>query len=121
MHTLTFFYHLNVFENDLFSVNGKSLRRSEFAMLLRKKLVQVGDFMDISQVPPKLMTLAKLNEKYNMNLDFLSFHRLKKGIAMASNKLNYKIYNEDLSDIPLPRMPLILKLSCLTNKGSSIF
>ena len=77
--------------------------------------------MDISQVPPKLMTLAKLNEKYNMNLDFLSFHRLKKGIAMASNKLNYKIYNEDLSDIPLPRMPLILKLSCLTNKGSSIF
>ena len=40
---------------------------------------------------------------------------------MASNELNHKVYNEDLSDISLPRIPLVLKLCCLTNKGSRIF
>ena len=116
-----FFFHLNIFENELFSVNGKMLRRSEFAILWRKKLFQVGDFIDEKLVPPKLMTLTELNERHNMNLDFLSYHRIKIGMNMASNELNHKVYNEDLSDISLPRIPLVLKLGCLTNKGSRIF
>ena len=65
-----FFFHFNIFENELFSVNGKMLRRSEFAILWRKKLFQVGDYIDEKLIPPKIMTLTELNARYNMNLDF---------------------------------------------------
>ena len=97
------------------------LRKSEFAILWRKKLFQVGDYIDEKLIPPKIMTLTELNARYSMSLDFLSYHRLKIGMNMASNELNHKVYNEDLNDIALSRIPLVLKLCCLTNKGLRIF
>ena len=40
---------------------------------------------------------------------------------MGAKSLNYKIYSENLSDLQLPRLPLLYKLSCLQVKGCSTF
>ena len=116
-----FFYHLNLFDNPCFSMNNTEIKRDDFSLLWRKKIIQIGDFFDCSQTPPNLYTLVQFNEKYNLKLNFLNYHRIKTCIINAAKDLNYKTYNPNLSDLDYPRLPLIHKLSCLSNKGCGIF
>ena len=90
-------------------------------MLWQKKITQVGDFFNCEKLPPVLLSMDGLKEKYGIKIDFLSFHRIKTCIKLAAKNLNHKIYNENLSDIHCPRLPLLFKLSCLASKGCSIF
>ena len=65
--------------------------------------------------------MKELNSKYGVNLNFLSHHRIISCIKVASANLNHKIFNENLSDTGLPRLPVLLKLSCLQSKGCGTF
>ena len=76
---------------------------------------------DCSQTPPKLYNLVQFNEKYSVKLNFLNYHRIKTCIKNAAKDLNSKTSNPNLGDLDYPRLPLIHKLSCLTNKGCGIF
>ena len=96
------FFHLNIFANDLFAVNKTQLLKTDFPQLWAKKLCQVGDFYDISVNPPKLLTRAEFNQKFNTTIDFLSFHRIRSGIVCGSEKMNHKTYNQDISDTATP-------------------
>ena len=116
-----FFFHLNIFDNDLFRLNGIQLNRNDFPTLWRLKIAQVGDFFNPMTDPPLLLALEDLNSKYNIHLDFLSYHRIKSSIKLATKNLNYKIFNENLSDTKLPRLPAIHKLGCLQSKGCGSF
>ena len=39
-----FFYHLNLFDNPCFSMNNTEIKRDDFSLLWRKKIIQIGDF-----------------------------------------------------------------------------
>ena len=116
-----FFYNLNIFNNDFFSVNGSQLDKNEFPVLWDKKIVQVGEFLDMTTNPPTLLSQPALNAKFNLNIDFLSYHRIKTSINQASKNLNHKTYHPDLSDTGSPRIPPLYKISCLQRKGCGIF
>ena len=116
-----FFFHLNLFDNDLFSVNRVPLTKNEFGDLWKKGLCQVADYFDTRYVPPKILTLTEVNKKFNVNLDFLRYHRVKTIIELGSERLNHKILNLNYSDICTPRQPILFKLSNLSKKGSRIF
>ena len=115
------FYHVNIFDNELFAVKDEVLKRSEFPTLWDKQVCQVGDFFNTNVTPPQLMSITDLNSKFGLKLDFLSYHRLKSAIVSASKKLNHKTYNERLSDLSNPKLPPIQKLTCTQSKGCSIF
>ena len=89
--------------------------------LWRKGIIQVGDFFDTTSMPPKILTLQEINQKYNINLDFLSYHRVRKTIEHGSEKLGHKTFNPELSDAVSPRQPLLFKLSNLQQKGCRVF
>ena len=116
-----FFYNLNIFNNDLFSVNGRQLEKNEFQALWNKKIVQVGEFLDMTTDPPTLLSQLALNAKFSLNIDFLSYHRIKTSINQASKNLNFKTHHPDLSDTGSPRIPPLHKISCLQTKGCGIF
>ena len=71
-----FFYHLNIFDNELFALGGEQLKRYDFPILWSKNLCQVGDYFDVQLRPPKLLTRAELNAKFSVQLDFLRYHRV---------------------------------------------
>ena len=48
-----FFFHLNIFDNDLFRLNGIQLNRNDFPTLWRLKIAQVGDFFNPMTDPPQ--------------------------------------------------------------------
>ena len=116
-----YFFHLNLFDNSLFATNEISLSKNEFGTLWGKGIAQIGDFFETNTMPPKLLTLQELNLKYRLNLDFLSYHRIKLAIELGSKRLNYKILGSDLSDIVTPRQPILFKISNLRKKGCKIF
>ena len=115
-----YFFHLNVFDNDLFAKEGGQLKRYEFPLLWSRGLCQVGDFFDVTIKPPKFLSRDVLNNKYSLRLNFLSYHRLKSSIEAARISLNITNYFE-LSDVALPRLPPIFKLASLREKGCSEF
>ena len=51
-----FFYNLNVFDNELFAVNNIQLDKSDFPALWTRKIVQVGDFLNMQLNPPTLLS-----------------------------------------------------------------
>ena len=116
-----FFYNFNLFDNSLFSINNIELKSSDYALLWKRKICQVGDFFDCTKTPPELLALNELNEKYSLNLNFLSYHRIKEVIKNGIKKLNYKIFDGGLCDLEYPKLPLMHKLSCLQSKGCRIF
>ena len=116
-----FFFNFNVFDNNFFSINGTELKSSEFSTLWRKKICQAGQFFNCYKSPPEFISLVEFNVKYNLNLNFLSYHRIKEVIKNAMKYLNYKIFDEDKSDIRSPMLPIIHKLSCLQSKGCRLF
>ena len=97
------------------------LKSSDFESLWNKKICQVGDFFDHSQTPPQLLSLEEVNEKFDIRLNFLSFHRVTSLIIKAANDINNKIYDSKTSDTMAPTLPLIHKLSCLERKGCRTF
>ena len=115
------FYHLNIFENNFFAVKGEPLKRSEFNSLWVKQVCQVGDIFNLEARPPELLSNAEINKKFGLQLDFLSYHRLKTAVIMAGEQVNHKTYNENVSDLENPRLPALQKLSCIQSKGCSIF
>ena len=116
-----YFDHLNLFDNNLFASNNTPLRKSEFATHWSKGLVQVGDFMDDSVEPLKILSLNDLNVKYNIKTDFLSYHRIKTAIELGSRRLNHKTYDPYLSCIQTPRQPILFKICNLQRKGCRVF
>ena len=116
-----FFYNYNIFDNPFFSINETELKSTDYLALWNKKICQVGDFFDCSKSPPVLLSLEQTNSKYNLNLNYLNFHRIKIVIKNAAKNLNNKIFDDQFSDTKLPRMPLIHKLSCLEKKGCRTF
>ena len=116
-----YFYNFNIFDNNLFSINGMELRSSDFQSLWRKNICQAGDFFHIKNNHPELLSLEQMNQKFSTNLNFLNFHRIKHVINEAAKKLNFKIFDSEQSDLNSPRLPLIHKISCVQKKGCRIF
>ena len=116
-----FFYDLNIFNNELFAVNNRELDKNDFPVLWDKRIVQVGEFFDMAMNPPSLLSQSALNSKLSLNIDFLSYHRIKASINQGSKNLNFKTFHPDLSDTGSPRLPPLHKLSCLQTKGCGIF
>ena len=115
------FFHLNFFHNEIFSSRGMYLNKQDFPELWRKGVSQVGDLYDCTLNPPKMLSLQNLRDKYNLRLNFLQYLRIKTIIDKGAKGLNYKIYNENLSDLQYPRLPLLYKLGCAQTKGCSPF
>ena len=65
--------------------------------------------------------METLNTHYNAKLNFLNFHRLNQVIKNAAKYLNFKIFDKNSSDISLPRLPLIHKISTAQSKGCRTF
>ena len=116
-----YFFNMNVFDNKLFSINKAELKSSEYLSLWNRNICQAGDFFDCSKNPPELLSMETLNTQYNAKLNFLNFHRLKQVIKNAAKNLNFKIFDKNSSDILLPRLPVIHKISTAQSKGCRIF
>ena len=54
------FFHLNFFENALFSSRGIYLDKRDFPELWRKGVTQVGDLFDCNANPPKMLSLQNM-------------------------------------------------------------
>ena len=116
-----FFYNFNIFDNPVFSVNKVELKSSDYSALWNKKVCQVGDFFNCLINPPKLLNIDQINEKYDLKLNFLNYHRIKTVIINASKNMNNKIFDIHFSDTKSPKLPLIHKLSSLSSKGCRVF
>ena len=68
-----------------------------------------------------MLSLQNLRLKYLVSLNFLQYLRLKTIIDLGAKSLNYKTYNDNLSDLQIPRLPLLYKLSCVQVKGCGSF
>ena len=97
------------------------LKSSDFQSLWNQKVCQVGDYFDRTLTPPRLLSLDQINEKYEVRLNFLNYHRLTNLIIKAANFLNNKVFDPKISDVQTPSLPLIHKLSCIGSKGGRIF
>ena len=115
------FFHLNIFDNDFFAVHETELQRNSFPSLWVNRICQVGDFFNVTASPPKLMCRDEFNDKYGLEIDFLSFHRIRTAIICGSERINHKTYNPDLSDLLTPRQPVLFKLGSIQTKGCGIF
>ena len=100
-----YFYNLNIFNNELFAVNNRELDKNDFPALWDKRIVQVGEFFGMTMTPPILLSQYALNYKFNLNIDFLSYHRIKTSINQGNKNLNFKTHHPDLSDTGSPRLP----------------
>lgn len=63
-----------------------------------------------------MLSLQDLNEKYGVRLNFLRYLRITTSIEQAAIAIKPK-----KCDVELPRLPPILKLSCLQSKGCQVF
>ena len=106
-----FFFSFNVFDNKFFSINDTELKSSEFFILWGKQICQAGQFFNCDKNPPEILSLVEFNAKYSLKLNFLSYHRIKEAIKKAMHNLNYKIFDEEKSDIKSPTLPIIHKLT----------
>ena len=68
-----------------------------------------------------MLSLQNLREKYGARLNFLQYLRLKTVIELAAKSLDCKIFHKNLSDLQLPRLPLLYKLSSAKSKGCRMF
>ena len=78
------------------------MRRHDFPLLWCKGVCQVGDFFKVEVEPPKLLTREELNAKFNLHLDFLSFHRVKNCISGVINMNKETLFHVNVSDAALP-------------------
>ena len=115
------FLNFNIFNNDLFSINGNYLCRKQFNTLWSRKLVLAGDYYDLSLNPPKLLSKQEFNKVHNIEIDFLSYHRITKAMEAAKIVLNQKTFSENLSDYQMPRLPALARLCTLQAKGCQSF
>ena len=97
------------------------VRKYDFPMLWSKNVRQIGNFFDCNFRPPKLLDQHELNRRYNLKINFLSYHQLRKSIDTGAKLLNFKIYNPNLSDIESPRLPLLFKIAIAEPKGCNFF
>ena len=116
-----YFFNSNIFDNNFFSIHGTEIKSSEFKNLWNKKIFQVWNFFDCMKSPPEIISMEDLNRKYNIKLNFLNYHRIKEVILNAIKNLNYKIFDEGLSDLAAPVLPIVQKLSCIQTKGCRLF
>ena len=119
-HPLLFF-HLNIFNNKLFSSRGVCLDKNDFPDLWHNSIMQAGDYYDCSTSPPTLLSIQDLKEKYDVRLNFLQYLRLRTMLELAAKNINGNIYHKIYSDLQRPRLPLIYKLSSAQKKGCSGF
>ena len=62
-----------------------------------------------------------MHEKYGSRVNFLQYRQIKTGLDHGAKKLNYKIFNPKLSDLQLPRLPLLFKIAVAQPKGCNFF
>ena len=101
------FYHLNIFNNKLFSIRGVCLDKTEFPDLWQRSLIQAGDYFNCSANPPLLLTLQDLKEKYDVRLNFFQYIRLKTMLELALTNMKEATFHKHYSDLQYPRLPLI--------------
>ena len=99
----------------------ETIRKFEYPMLWSKNVFQIGDLFDCAVAPPRILERAELNAKYFLNLNFLSYHKLKISVESAALKLGSAIFNPKLSDLAKPYLPLLLKISLEQLKGCSFY
>ena len=120
-HRPDFFFNMNIFDSENFMYGGNMVRKFDFPILWSKNVRQIGDFYDCQTTPPKLLELNELNEKFSMNLNFLRYHHIKTSIINGARKLNFKIFNPNISDVQIPRLPLLFKIGIVQPKGCNFF
>ena len=96
---------MNFFENPIFKYGENRIKVSDFLLLWDTKIRQVGDLFDCSLDPPRLYNCQELNTKYNMQLEFLSYNKIRTSINEAAGKLNNKIYDPTKSDCKTASYP----------------
>ena len=116
-----FFYNINIFGNNFLRLGDRAIKKSEFPKLWYKGIRQVGDLFDCSFSPPKLLNWNEFNQRFGLNIDFLSFHRIKTCIELGAKNLNNKIFDINLSDTQLPRLPILIKIAIAQKKGGTFF
>ena len=80
----------------------------------RQGIRQVGDILDASGA---VMTLEMLGLKYNLNINFLEYHRIK----ILAKKFVSKYKKNYSSLFPQPRLPLHLNILKRSEKGCKDF
>ena len=116
-----YFFDLNLFDNNHFKYGNNTFKKYNFPILWSKNMRQIGDYFDCISSPPRLLELHELNEKYGSRVNFLQYHQIKTGLDHGAKKLNYKIFNPKLSDLQLPRLPLLFKIAVAQPKGCNFF
>ena len=116
-----YFFHLNLFDNEMFKYGENTIRKFDFPSLWSQRVVQIGDLYDCATVPPRFLDRMELNRKYFINLDFLSFSKIRKSILSAEQKIGNSILDTNISSIAQPRLPLLFKMSLEQPKGCSFF
>ena len=67
-----YFFHLNIFDNELIKDGDDTIRKFEYPMLWSKNVFQISDLFDGAVAPPRILDRLELNDKYFLNLNFLS-------------------------------------------------
>ena len=116
-----YFYHQNLFDNEDLKYGLNVLKKFDFPMLWSKNVLQIGDLYDCKYQPPRMLSRTDLNSKFSINLDFLRYHNLKSSVNAAAERYGQQIYNPKSSDLCLPRLPLILKISFEQKKGCQFY
>ena len=116
-----YFFHLNIFDNELIKDGDDTIRKFEYPMLWSKNVFQISDLFDGAVAPPRILSRLELNDKYFLNLNFLSYHKLKVSVESAVLKLGSTIFNPKLSDMAQPRLPLLYKISLEQFKGCGFY
>lgn len=73
----------NVFGNCLFNRGNTFLNKEEYISLWNKQLFQVRDYIELRGNDLCVLSRNDFNSKYNVNIDFLSYHRLETSLQSA--------------------------------------
>ena len=120
-HRPHYFFHQNLFDNEYIKYGKTLVRKFDFPILWSKNIRQVGDLFDCNATPPRLLNRLELNSKYSINLDFLRFHNVSYSVQTAAANLGGGYFDLHTSDVGLPRLPLLFKISLEQNKGCRFY
>ena len=109
----------NIFGNYLFKVGNRLIQKGEFIYIWNKKLYQVLNFVEFRDHGLQVLSRQEFNNKYSLNIDFISYHRIESAIRSAL-RVAAGVQQEDIFEGG-PHQPILRNLAFKNIKGCADF
>ena len=109
----------NIFGNYHFKSGNQLLKKEDFISIWNKKIYQAEAFVQKRDQGFHILARHEFNNKYSLNIDFLSYHRIDVSIRSALRE-TAGVQQEDISEGG-PHQPILRSLAFKHIKGCADF